>query len=591
MSANSKPQGPVYLADLTRKQRRDIGVLHSIIRNKNAVVSPTSRPFPGTAAYTPLQTIFPLVAIGREHGNVGLSTESIDLSQKYHWFHRMTLVNNINIAFSNPPAGNLPNSTFLYTQFIDGWIEFIQDAVGGRTVTFPGSVISPPTINPAANSRTLVHWMTGDGGASYHVQVLGGSGGGWVGNATSDLDMNTFNIIDVDSLRFTVDNQITIPGNREFVPLVTGMRYNVPTGTEHQFSINGVAQLNIGLGNIDFQGNSLMDLNDILFTEPGQTILSSTSGLQLNIPTGDTYQFFINAALAMELSLNILDLNNRSIHNLNDILFTVAGQTILSDANGLTFNVPTGDEYEWLINGVLFAQLNSLGLLMSTTIDMNANSILDVGGIAMSDPNMIIDDTTNIFSVTVGATQQIQLKRGTRNLLSLGTVSELKSDAITRLTVTGSGDFIAFHDESSDRIFYDWDTDNFYPLDNIASLGKTGNRWTEVWALNGTIQTSFSEFKKDIKEQDCEDCLKVCEALKPIKFKWDKTKITDSKDESTKLDHFDKTEYFGFDADALKQVCPEAVAGPDGIYTSAVIANLLGAVINLSKRVKELEKS
>lgn len=590
MSSNSKPQSPVFLPDLTRKQRREIAVLHSMIRNKNGVISPTSRPLPGTAAYVPTQTIFPLVAPGREHGNVGLSTESIDLGQKYHWFHRMTLINNIHIAFSNPPAGNAANSTFLYTQFIDGWIEFIQDATGGRTVTFPGAVISPPTINPAANSRTLVHWMTADGGITYHVQTLGGGSSSWNGNATSDLDMNTFNIIDVDSLRFTVDNQILIPGNREIVPLIIGMWYNTPLGTEHSFAINGVSQLSIGSGTIDFQGNAIMDLNDIAFTEPGQLILSSSSGLQLNVPTGDTYQFFINAALVMEISVGAIDVNNRNIQNLNDIVFTEPGQLINSDANGLSFNVPTGDHIQWLINGVLFAKLNSLGLLMSTAINMNAFAITNVGGIAMSDANMIIEDVANVFSVNVGAGQSIKLIRGGVTKLDIGNNAILSSSSNVRLVADGAG-LIVFHDGSSSRIFYDWATDDFFPLDNISSLGKTGNRWTEVWALNGTIQTSFSEFKKDIQEQDCEDCLKVCESLKPIKFKWNKNKITDSRTESTKLDHFDKTEYFGFEADALRQICPEAVAGRDGVYTSAIIANLLGAVINLSKRVKELEKS
>lgn len=39
-------------------------------------------------------------------------------------------------------------------------------------------------------------------------------------------------------------------------------------------------------------------------------------------------------------------------------------------------------------------------------------------------------------------------------------------------------------------------------IDNTTSLGQSGNRWTAVWAVNGTIQTSHSSTKTNIVELD-----------------------------------------------------------------------------------------
>lgn len=154
------------------------------------------------------------------------------------------------------------------------------------------------------------------------------------------------------------------------------------------------------------------------------------------------------------------------------------------------------------------------------------------------------------------------------------------------LRVTGSSDLISFSD-GGDRIHYEFSNDDLSPLDNIASLGKSGRRWVDVWAVNGTIQTSFTTFKCDIHAVDTHKSLDVCNALKPILYKWKEEHLKDMKPEKKK-EYLGKT-HMGFNADALKTMCPNSVAGDDGVYQGSIIGHLLGAVQELTKKIKKLE--
>jgi hypothetical protein len=79
--------------------------------------------------------------------------------------------------------------------------------------------------------------------------------------------------------------------------------------------------------------------------------------------------------------------------------------------------------------------------------------------------------------------------------------------------------------------------------DNTTSLGNSTSRWTELWSVNGTIQTSDARTKSDI--EDSKYGLKEVMQLKPVTFKW-----KDSPDYGLKV---------GFLAQDVEQVIPEVV--------------------------------
>lgn len=55
-------------------------------------------------------------------------------------------------------------------------------------------------------------------------------------------------------------------------------------------------------------------------------------------------------------------------------------------------------------------------------------------------------------------------------------------------------------------------------VNNTHSIGSSSYKWTEVWATNGTIQTSDREAKENVKETNLG--LDFILALKPVSWKW-----------------------------------------------------------------------
>jgi hypothetical protein len=55
-------------------------------------------------------------------------------------------------------------------------------------------------------------------------------------------------------------------------------------------------------------------------------------------------------------------------------------------------------------------------------------------------------------------------------------------------------------------------------VDNSVSCGQSGNRWSAIWAANGTIQTSDERTKKDIANSELG--LDFITSLRPVSYKW-----------------------------------------------------------------------
>ena len=192
---------------------------------------------------------FPITPDINDHGNVGTVTEDIDIGASTGHVHKLTLTGNPTLTFSNPPSSG--------TQ-MEFEIEFVQDATGGRTVTFPASVVETVTISPAANSTTIVTFRTNDGGTTYHgIPALRGSislaGGSTFASTALDnlvspvinaeIDFNTFDVKNVDRVRFTSDSGApTSAGDPSiFLDATSNMVANVATSKSFVVTVNNSA--------------------------------------------------------------------------------------------------------------------------------------------------------------------------------------------------------------------------------------------------------------------------------------------------------------------------------------------------------------
>ena len=116
--------------------------------------------------------------------------------------------------------------------------------------------------------------LTTNGSSALSWTTVSG-GGGWNGSATSDLDMNNFDIKEVDQLKFNVTGQ-TIN------TLSTGLNYYVPSGDSHKFHVDNNLKITISSSNITFNDdaifNNTLQLNGSMTVQGGGDIHLTTGG-------------------------------------------------------------------------------------------------------------------------------------------------------------------------------------------------------------------------------------------------------------------------------------------------------------------------
>jgi hypothetical protein len=115
--------------------------------------------------------------------------------------------------------------------------------------------------------------------------------------------------------------------------------------------------------------------------------------------------------------------------------------------------------------------------------------------------------------------------------------------------------------------------------DNAYSLGNSTKRWTAVWAVNGTIQTSDARLKKNI--QPLGYGLREVMQLNPISYNW--------------IDNAMPGRKIGLIAQDVQHIVPEVVTGDPqndtlGMNYAEIVPVLINAIKDLNNEVNELEQ-
>ena len=217
-----------------------------------------------------------------------------------------------------------------------------------------------------------------------------------------------------------------------------------------------------------------------------------------------------------------------------------------------------------------------------------------------------------IFSTTAdGASTPTERMRIDRN----GHVTIYKDASnLARLQLQGSSTRLEYSDSSGDLTFYTNSSGRvqvgylggFRPVtDNSQSLGISGQRWTAVYAVNGTIQTSDLREKTDVATSSLgADFIKQ---LRPVSYKFKVGENVITKDEDGETDIVTprpgERTHWGFVAQEVKEVVDAAGVDfggwiltdkddPDstqGLRYDQFIAPLTKALQEAMERIEQLE--
>ena len=222
------------------------------------------------------------------------------------------------------------------------------------------------TLSLSGGSNGYVLSTNGSGTLSWVAQSGGGS---WVGSAGSTLDMNTYNIEDVDQLVFSTGTSSSdvlpntsygIEADGGTSPI--GMRYNVPSSKEHNFYINGTLEMEINNGGVNFQNNDLEGVDDIEFTTSNQKISSGSNSIDVNVDLNDWISLQVNTTEIIRATGSYLYvykplyLEDQITYRANKIYFNgTSGGTGKyigngSTANDFRINVPNDGNIEFMEN-------------------------------------------------------------------------------------------------------------------------------------------------------------------------------------------------------------------------------------------------
>ena len=244
-----------------------------------------------------------------------------------------------------------------------------------------------------------------------------------------------------------------------------------------------------------------------------------------------------------------------------------------------------------------WGNINMKGSITCQSGDMTIHSVGDMnitaagGDIGFSNENLSTTGTlaSGALTVTGAISSTTTMTAGT--ILKVTGAGAVDAASIQLANQPGLGIWkpatneIGFTTEDEDS--FRMSTDTFYSgYDDAVDLGKSDKRWDDIYATNGTIQTSDSRLKESI--EDSALGLSFVNSLRPVSFKFkDKTRkhygLVAQEVEKVLSDNSISTTDFApliHDSDSDRY----------GMRYTEFVSILIKAVQDLSKEVEELKK-
>jgi hypothetical protein len=439
------------------------------------------------------------------------------------------------VAVSSSNADPAP-SAMLDVQSADKGLLVPRVALTGTSdvATIPAPAVSLLIYNTNTAGNVTPGFYYWSGSAWTRLAIGGVQVDGWTlaGNSGTNPDFNFIGTTDNQPLRFRVDNHIAgLIGTAGSENLTLGYDAGLPllTGTGIENTLVGFragSSTSSGIANSFFGGNAGRQMNNGSIN----SFFGFAAGEQV---TGSIGNSFFGTRAGQDLF--------GSTENFNTFIGAITG----SDVFDATENTLLG-----ALSGVANARTNATAIGCKSQVDASnclvLGSISGVNG-AIADVNVGIGTTTPDTKLEIAGSSGVTARLTSANGTDVNfDFKRLGSDWRIHNT-TG----LLFFGQSSDDLATVGDVlrlggASVTPaVDNTVTLGSSTNRWTQVFAVNGVINTSDARLKENIS--GVKYGLDAVMKMQPVTFTWKEKGIDQGKN------------HIGFLAQDIRQVIPEAV--------------------------------
>jgi hypothetical protein len=262
-------------------------------------------------------------------------------------------------------------------------------------------------------------------------------------------------------------------------------------------------------------------------TAGNSTIRANASGISYNPFTNILTTGRINysggaLASATASRITFANLTSTAASNVTNLEFNNVRNTIGTDwlTSGYRIQAKVDDQYLAYIqfNGTNNDSGISIGTgYQSTDSTSNANErfrISAFGDTVINSANPYTSDTLNVTNTSGSGVARMSIQAN-QPIITLRNAVGTEKWSIYRKS---TDDNLTFYNGSVDKLVLQSGGTLRAAADNSSALGTTSFRFTQVCAVNGTIQTSDLREKKDIQSSNLG--LEFITKLKPVSYKW-----------------------------------------------------------------------
>lgn len=157
-----------------------------------------------------------------------------------------------------------------------------------------------------------------------------------------------------------------------------GIHSNVPFGDILDSFISSVKEFEVRAGEINLHGNDLAAIDDLFFSAGG-VFRSGTLGWDWELPLNDDINILFNGVLQFEINAIEMNFHGNRINDLADILFSTIGHQISSFPTSMAYFVfDATHTHDFFVNAVNRFSVTNTSIECNVDVDLNDNDVLKI---------------------------------------------------------------------------------------------------------------------------------------------------------------------------------------------------------------------